>query len=238
MSYCVNCGVELEKSERRCPLCGVEVINPVNPINEEDIEQFRPYPVHVERLNARVDRRYTATFISLMLLIPVFITMFTNLLINGRFSWSLYVTGSLLVVFTCLLLPLMLKKRNAVICLLLDGAAIALFLKFIELQTDTNWFLHLGLPIVVFATLYALLIAWLSLRKNRMDVLIKCAVSLSGAGVFVVLIECSIHFYERTHAWPHWSVYALFPCHIISAGLLLLNRRANVKSQLKRRFFV
>ena len=29
MSYCVNCGVELEKSEKACPLCGIEVKNPV-----------------------------------------------------------------------------------------------------------------------------------------------------------------------------------------------------------------
>ena len=35
MSYCVNCGVELQKSEPRCPLCGTEVINP-NEIAEEE----------------------------------------------------------------------------------------------------------------------------------------------------------------------------------------------------------
>ena len=34
MSYCVNCGVELAASERRCPLCGVEVINPREPFDE------------------------------------------------------------------------------------------------------------------------------------------------------------------------------------------------------------
>ena len=31
MSYCVNCGVELSPSERRCPLCGTEVMNPRSP---------------------------------------------------------------------------------------------------------------------------------------------------------------------------------------------------------------
>ena len=34
MSYCVNCGVELQKSEPRCPLCGTEVLNP-NELHEE-----------------------------------------------------------------------------------------------------------------------------------------------------------------------------------------------------------
>ncbi len=35
MSYCVNCGVELQKSEPRCPLCGTEVVNP-NEAGEEN----------------------------------------------------------------------------------------------------------------------------------------------------------------------------------------------------------
>ena len=41
MSYCVNCGVELQKSEPRCPLCGTEVVNP-NELKEE--KPIRPYP--------------------------------------------------------------------------------------------------------------------------------------------------------------------------------------------------
>ena len=28
MSYCVNCGVELDASSRECPLCNTPVINP------------------------------------------------------------------------------------------------------------------------------------------------------------------------------------------------------------------
>lgn len=28
MSYCVNCGVELDRSLRACPLCNTPVINP------------------------------------------------------------------------------------------------------------------------------------------------------------------------------------------------------------------
>ena len=36
MSYCVNCGVELAPSEKRCPLCGVEVVNPAKPWTEPE----------------------------------------------------------------------------------------------------------------------------------------------------------------------------------------------------------
>ena len=130
MSYCVNCGVGLAKSLRRCPLCGTEVVNPNAPFDEEE-NAPRLYSSHIERLDARIDRRYTATFISLMLLIPLFVTVFTNLLANGALTWSLYVAGGLLLLFTALLLPLMLKKRNPYLFVLLDGLAVGLFLLFI-----------------------------------------------------------------------------------------------------------
>ena len=47
MSYCVNCGVELESSEKCCPLCGLEVQNPRQPYDDRIV---RPYPrrLHVE----------------------------------------------------------------------------------------------------------------------------------------------------------------------------------------------
>ena len=45
MSYCVNCGVKLAKSEKKCPLCNTKVINP-NLSNDT----FEPaYPCIVEK---------------------------------------------------------------------------------------------------------------------------------------------------------------------------------------------
>jgi hypothetical protein len=57
----------LDKSEPRCPLCGTEVINPAALEEEKPV---RPYPSHVEHLDKRWTRRYIASFISLLLLIP------------------------------------------------------------------------------------------------------------------------------------------------------------------------
>ena len=50
MSYCVNCGVELEASLKRCPLCGTEIINP----NERSVPDpaARPFPVSYTHLRA------------------------------------------------------------------------------------------------------------------------------------------------------------------------------------------
>ena len=40
MSYCVNCGVELADSERRCPLCHTEVHNPRQPYDRKIPKPF------------------------------------------------------------------------------------------------------------------------------------------------------------------------------------------------------
>lgn len=41
MSYCVNCGVELDASLGKCPLCNTPVINPSK---LEEITRTSPYP--------------------------------------------------------------------------------------------------------------------------------------------------------------------------------------------------
>ena len=43
MSYCVNCGVELEPSLKKCPLCNTPVINP-NELQKIG-EAVSPYPI-------------------------------------------------------------------------------------------------------------------------------------------------------------------------------------------------
>ena len=235
MSYCVNCGVELDRSERRCPLCGVEVNNPAEPF---DRDAPRPYPTHVERINVRVNRRYTALFISLLLLIPVFVTVFSDALTSGGVSWSAYVVGGALVLFTWLLLPMILHKPNSYVCVLFDGIAALLFLLLIELITEKSWFLRLGLPLVLLATTYALLITFLCDERRRMELFQRIATALTGAGLAVVGVECAIRLYREAFTWPRWSLYALFPCLVLSAVLLVLDRRERFKSELKRRFYV
>ena len=54
MSYCVNCGVRLAKSEHACPLCNTKVINP-NKLEEDyvpayssQIEKFKTIKITVQ----------------------------------------------------------------------------------------------------------------------------------------------------------------------------------------------
>ena len=42
MSYCVNCGVELNSNEKRCPLCSTPVINPNIDNKQMDLPPYPP----------------------------------------------------------------------------------------------------------------------------------------------------------------------------------------------------
>ena len=67
MSYCVNCGVELEKGAKKCPLCGTEVINP-NEINEERIHS---YPVYSPMPKAKIKKMMVGRIATVIFVVSV-----------------------------------------------------------------------------------------------------------------------------------------------------------------------
>lgn len=235
MSYCVNCGVQLGKSEKVCPLCNTPVINPAEPYDDA---APRPYPRHIERINERIDRRYAAAFVSIMLLVPLFITIFTNLWVSGELSWSLYVVGALLLAFVFILLPLLYKKAHPIRSVLLDGAALSLYLLFINQFNSGHWYLPLGLPLALLTTALFLLCYMIFREASKLDAFQKAAALLAFAGIYVVGIEIFIDLYVGRILIPTWSFYALFPCLALSACLLILHRKAKLKEEIRKRFFI
>lgn len=235
MSYCVNCGVELQKSEPRCPLCGTEVLNPNEPREEKPA---RPYPSHVEHLDKTVDRRYIASFISLLMLIPLFTVMLANILVSGKLTWSYYVLGGELVAFAVFLLP-MIARMPRVLYVVIDAAAVGVLLLLIQViaQGDWGWLLLLGLPITGLTALMSWFFAMMAGPDFKLPILIRFTFGLACLGLLVVAIEFLIGLYGHTIAWPTWSLYVLFPCLVLASSLLLLNRRARVKEEIKKRFY-
>ncbi len=235
MSYCVNCGVELQKSEPRCPLCGTEVINP-NEIQEE--KPLRPYPSHVEHLDKTVDRRYIASFISLLMLIPLFTVMLANILVNKQLTWSYFVLGGELVLFTVFLLP-MIARMPKILYVVIDAAAVGVLLLLIQIMQQGNWdwFLLLGLPITGLTAIMCWFFSIMAGPKFKLPIFVRFSLALTCIGLLVVAIEFFIGLYNHMLSWPTWSLYVLFPCLVLSSSLLLLNRRARVKEEIRKRFY-
>ena len=236
MAYCVNCGVELQTGEPRCPLCGIESVNPLETGGQGN--GARPYPRHVESLNRHIDRRYTAACVSLALLIPLFICAFCDLAANSRLTWSVYVLGGLGVAFVWILLPFFFVRRSAIACVLWDAAAAAGMLLLTERLMDDRWFLTLGLPLTGFAAAFALLGVGLCSKRLSWSALQRMALGAIGLGALTVLVECILMLHSGAFTLPRWSAYAFFPLLIIGGALLLLDRREGLKEQIRRRFFI
>ena len=235
MSYCVNCGVELQKSEPRCPLCGTEVINPNEPREEKPA---RPYPSHIEHLDKVVDRRYIASFISLLMLIPLFTVMLANIFVSGKLSWSYYVLGGELVAFSVFLLP-MIARMPKILYVVIDAAAVGVLLLLIQViaQGNWGWLFLLGLPITGLTAVMCWFFSIMAEPSFKLPILVRFTLGLACLGLLVVAIEFLISLYHHAIAWPTWSLYVLFPCLVLASSLLLLNRRARVKEEIKKRFY-
>ena len=78
MSYCVNCGVELDKTCSVCPLCNTKVINPNQPV---DTVSPKPYPVDKGYVDSGI-RKETAILMAVCLATTAVVCGLLNCLSN------------------------------------------------------------------------------------------------------------------------------------------------------------
>lgn len=106
MSYCVNCGVELDVSAHACPLCGTPVVNPRCPVDET---AQPPFPL-ARREVEPVDRRSLGLLLTGMLAsVAVCCCAINWLAFFPAVPWSLYVAGAAAVLWVWAALPLLAR---------------------------------------------------------------------------------------------------------------------------------
>lgn len=233
MSYCVNCGVELSPGEKVCPLCSVEVINPKTPWQENS---ERPYPKYVEPILKRIDRKYFATLVGLFLVIPIVVTVIWNMLTNGCISWSAYVTGAIALIFIFFAFPLFFKRFYTVAFLVTDCVAVLLYLFFIESVNGGTWFMGIGLPVSIAASIYIISLVWLFTKKKPIKLMIRVALAFIASGIFIFCLELILSLNAGALSLK-WSFYAFVPLLVLSLITLVLEHRRNFKEEIRRRLF-
>ncbi len=234
MSYCVNCGVELAKSEKACPLCGVVVSNPLEPWREGET---RPYPTELEQVSGRVNRRFGAYLATIVLAIPLVVTTLLDILDNGMPRWSPYVLGAGAVLFTVVLLPFYAENKKPYFYLAFDGLVIALYLTLIGfLSGGMAWVVPLALPITVTLVLGILTSTWLARRAGKKILNLLGDIALI-TGFMAVIVETAIDQYLWKQIHLTWSLYTLIPLAAIWAVFRLIEKREDLKSKIFRRLF-
>jgi len=232
MSYCVNCGVKLAASEKSCPLCHIEVINPA----ERKKQAEHPYPDNIEPLGEnKFDRRGFAMLFAILLMIPALITLTINLLVNKTVSWSLITAGSLALLFVWFGLPLISKRVKFTLLLCLDIISVFAYLFLIEQITGSGsqWSLRLGLPITAAAGILIVGLQLVFVHK-KVPLLTKLALILFSAGFLVFMIELFVTGFKIV---SFWSVFVFIPCTMLGLAFLLIESRKNLKEFARRKLF-
>lgn len=158
MSYCVNCGVELDNSTKKCPLCSTPVINPNENIHQEAVS---PFPERVD-IPESVNRRFTAFIITMAMLIPNIVCFLVNMIFYKDSIWTWWVNSTSLLVWALFVSPFLWKKLRRWVIVIIDAAFIIGYAYvFYYLDDSTGWFPYCALPIIIIlAFLIGFIIEW------------------------------------------------------------------------------
>lgn len=232
MSYCVNCGVELNPSSTSCPLCGTEVMHPAAP-PDTSLPPF--FPTHRPKVNP-VPRQAVALLITSMLASLSICCALLNLALKPQYKWSLFVVGAAAMLWIWFVLPLLVGRWIPMWGrLTIDVGAVAIYVALIALALNGwDWFCGLAVPILAVAAVVVFCLSWL-LRRGH-SVLTTVMLSLNALGLFCVGMEvCGDLYFEKSQSLG-WSMIVLASCVGLSIPLLVVRRVPALREEVRRRF--
>ena len=230
--YCINCGVKLADTEKRCPLCGTEAFHP----DLKRVETEPMYPQH--RYPApQVNSRAAQIIVTTLILMAALTTLVINLQINAKVTWSGYVIGALAMSYVLFVLPFWFRKPNPVIFVPCGFAAIGLYLLYINWATGGDWFLSFAFPVTggigLIVTAVVALLKYL--RRGKLYILGGALIAL---GAFMPLMEflmCLTFDFSRFFAW---SLYPLIVLVLLGGMLIFLAISRPTREMMERKFFI
>jgi hypothetical protein len=230
MSYCVNCGVELERAQKSCPLCGAVVINPMdqNPAAESNtFPENRDEPI-------KINRGFWIKFSSIIAAVPIATCLLLNLLYDKRLTWSIFVSASVFMLWAFCTSPFFFARFTYKKMLFADLIAALLGLGLIAYPFPVNsWYQFVALPLAVYCYLAWLLFIFLTRRK--LPVLALAAVICVCVSLMVLFLEILLDVYTAGHITLLWSWFVVAPCLAIAGLLLLLDRNKQVQHEIAKR---
>ncbi len=229
MSYCVNCGVELEKSISKCPLCDTPVINP----NQK--KEPKEKPVYPERLDipSSLSKKYIAFIISLVMLVPTLVLFVVSIVVG--MGVIKYFIGAIALAWLWFVFPFLWKKPIPVLFLGIDAIALLSYLNMYNVD-NSKWVTDIALPcVVVLWAICNIFIFWKRKPRSKLSVAIAILIAMNVMS-FVVEISVCMFLYETLHIIGSLIVTACLVSLVILFAYLDKSKR--MKAWISRKFFV
>lgn len=232
MSYCVNCGVELDATASVCPLCQTPVCNPRCPVNRE---APLPFPGNRQEV-APVSRKELALVLTTLMAAASASCGVMNLFFFfPPVAWSAYVTGALAMVWVWGILPLFMPKLAPYKRFVADLLATAAYVAIIAATVNGwQWYVQLALPIIALAGIifggYGIFI-W-----NKHSLLSGSIAFIGCCAVFLLLLELLLDLWIHEAYQPGWSVVTCGVCVSLMLPLLVIRWRPALREEVRKRF--
>ena len=228
MSYCVNCGVELDPSAKTCPLCGTPAWHP-----ELDAPPY--FPANSAAVQP-ASRREAAILLTAMLVSVSLCCGLLNLFLPTDRPWSLYVIGAAVMLWVWFALPMVLRRLPVFFpAHRRRGGHRHLRLAHFHRPGGSRWFRGLALPMIGWAGLLVFLLSFL-LRGGRRSTLSAIALVIGAGGLLAIGIEFCIDRYFRGVWQPGWSLIVLAVCVGLIIPLRIVRRVPSLREEARRRF--
>jgi hypothetical protein len=236
MPYCSRCGVEVDDSVARCPLCDA----PIQKFSEDDGSPWpseeAPIPP-TPPLSGDERIALSKTITTLGFLIPASVVLTVDWFISKELDWSLYTLISLGAAWMWAIIPLMFPRLPYLIIGLATLVAVALEWGIGLVSGSIIWILKMGMPIVILAGGLAALVTLMGRTAKEVGsnlagwILIAAAIQSMGIDIFTN--------FGITGSWaPGWSIVVVSTLLPIAALLLYIHYRPSRRSRLRRYFHV
>ena len=226
--YCINCGVKLDDSLEKCPLC--DTVVPIPSPNAEE----KLYPVN-KRPKLKAKSKALSGSLLILLFIPLILTFFSDIHDNKKLDWFWFVAGAIFVAYIILALPIWFRNPNPVIFIPCDFAAALPYLFYINWALGGSWFWSFALPAIgLLALIISAIITLLYyLKRGRLFIVGGFFIAL---GLFILFLEFlmvqTFHF-----AFKGWSLYPLVTLALLGGMLLYLAINKSAREMVERKMF-
>lgn len=230
--YCISCGVKLADSEKCCPLCGTIPFHPDIPQREGT----RLYPAG-RCPKQQVSRRGFLGVATILLLIPVLVSLICDLSLHGRITWSGYVIGGIALGYVAMVMPLWFQHPSPAIFVPCTFAAAGLYVLYIDLTVRGDWFLGFAFPVIGFlgALVSAVVILIRYLRRGALYIF---GGALIGLGAFLPVMELLMKNTFHLPKFVGWSWYPLVALVLLGGALIFLALCRPARETVERKLFL
>ena len=234
MSYCVNCGVELGKEAKACPLCGTPVYHPREP---ESCEAAPFFPTRQEKITP-VSKKSLALLLSSMFASVAVCCGLLNLALRPEILWSLYAGGAAIMLWIVFVPPLLWRRMPLPVKVFVNMCAVGFYVLLIAMASQgLHWYVHLALPILFSLAVLGLIVTTL-IRHVHLSMLLSLVAVLLAVGLQCGFIELFVDLFCRGRWQPGWSLIVLAVCVGLSVPLIVVRSVSSLREEARRRFHV